>query len=132
MKYSYLFIIIVFLVCSCSDQVNIDAGKYYTMSVSMTDKAIEDGIDFANVPRPIFEFKDNNILKISSDGLSLFGDTIFKYKLKTEYLILKSGNGKKSFEYKLNNTSDRIKLNLYVNSDYIKTIDLVCKHESKN
>lgn len=113
--------------CSCREQVTFDKGIYYTMSMSVTPQAVSDSIDWTKAQTPIFNFQDRYVT-LSNDYLNAFGDTLFKYKVTNDYLILKGCN-KNKYEYKLHKMTNGSTITIHINSKYLKTIDLIYKYE---
>lgn len=105
------------------EKKQIHSGKYVVFSYKITQKFKEKSLSTKNLLALNFYFTDDFRVKIApvKNSILPFKDSIYKYELKSDTLLLTSRNQKLNF--RCNFMRDDI-LDLYVNSSYINRLTL--------
>ncbi len=120
-QFALWIVLTILLVTSCQ-RGSIPAGKYQIMSVQFNTSPPP---GFYQSAMPVFDFQEDRTLLLSADlPGGYFEDTVFKYRLKDGFLELKGQNSSFCLICEPDNTADRPSIQLFMNSEWIRTITL--------
>lgn len=122
MKYCYLAILLFLGLCSCSF-THVPDGEYAVFSYRQTQQAMADSAFISNVP--IFVFEQDEVRIRGDFGKAHFlNDTLYKYSLRGDRMILDNGNEIKEYRFRLSENSDRVYLDIELLEEYIQELTL--------
>ena len=122
MKIRY-FLLLILITSSCSSfsvkYNNLSMKDFQVKSISCYDS-----IDFTH-GSPNMTFQRHHVVKIAPDIANTFKDSVFRYKFRGDYLILKGTTTKHKFEFRGNNTEKYTTIDLNINSNVINRIGFI-------
>lgn len=118
----FLWIVLTILLVTSCRREPFPAGKYQIMSVQFNTSPSP---GFYQSAMPVFDFQEDRTLLLSADlPGGYFEDTVFKYHLKDGFLELKGQKSSYCLVCELDCTAARPSIQLFIDSEWIRTITL--------